>query len=93
MAAKDTQYDIQRLTGKCASSDEALAPGDVYYAVLLDPPLEAREADGATAGQGGLDFIRRDVSEAAWAAGWRTWSASTTSSGGLIFALSGIPSS
>ncbi|MDP7030168.1 MAG: hypothetical protein QF733_08105 [Phycisphaerales bacterium] len=58
MAGVDGRYQVARSTGRCASSGEALQPGDACIAALCEDP----ESDG---------FARLDYSVAAWDAGAR----------------------
>lgn len=77
-----TTYDIQRPSGVCAATGEPLVPGEVYYAALVDPPLEERQAidEAADSGRskktdktddGEPPMLRVDISEAAWDADFR----------------------
>lgn len=73
----DPTYDIPKITGVCAASNRPLAPGEKYFAVLLDPPPEARALAEDSEKQedapklDNLGFIRRDVAMEAWDNGWR----------------------
>lgn len=72
----DLTYDIPKITGVCAASNRALVPGEKYFAVLLDPPPEARALPEGSEKQedakpDNLGFIRRDVALEAWENGWR----------------------
>lgn len=44
-------FEVTRCTRRCAATDKPLAPGDIYYSVLM--------ADGS-------EVVRRDYSPAAW---------------------------
>ncbi|MEM9414621.1 MAG: hypothetical protein AAGA29_03980 [Planctomycetota bacterium] len=73
-------YDIQRPTGECAASGRVLAPGETYYAVLVDPPEQERIAAQAEGDKpvektkdanGELPLIRIDISTESWDDGFR----------------------
>ncbi len=73
----DPTYDIPKITGVCAASNRPLEAGEKYFAVLLDPPPEARalpedgEKQEDAPKLADLGFIRRDVAMEAWDHGWR----------------------
>jgi len=68
-------YDIERLTGQCAITGQALSPGEQYIAALveIDPTASDAPADNAgkqaTAQNAGLKRI--DISIEAWLQGHR----------------------
>ena len=68
----DSDYDIQRRTGTCDASGRELQPGETFFGVLLDPPLEEMlEASKGAEKKNALGFIRRDISKEAWESGYR----------------------
>ena len=58
-------YDVQKPSGVCVATGRALEPEEVCYSVLVDIPVEEREADDA------VGMKRVDVSEGAWGQGFR----------------------
>lgn len=67
MSQLSNTYDIQRPTGVCAATGRELAPGEIVYAALVDPPAEDRsEEQRKPNDKGELPMLRIDVSSDAW---------------------------
>lgn len=77
-----THYEIQRVTGVCASTGRTLEPGEAYYATLCElseaefAELEALRKEGKAQGHrfsaaDALGIKRVDVSLPAWQEGFR----------------------
>lgn len=71
MSQLQNTYDIQRPTGVCAATGRELAPGEIVYAALVDPPAEERpepepKAKDKQSSGGELPMLRIDVSSEAW---------------------------
>ena len=67
MSQLQNTYDIQRPTGVCAATGRELAPGEIVYAALVDPPAEDRsEEQRKSNDKGELPMLRIDVSSDAW---------------------------
>ncbi len=67
-----TTYDIERPTGRCAFTDEPLAPGEAYMATLVDlDPEQQTSAEPPKSAAAALGFKRLDVSWRAWQEGKR----------------------
>lgn len=62
-----TNYEIPRTSGVCASTGRTLEPGETYYAVLVDVPLQQQ----AEQPHNSLGLARLDVSTQAWEQGFR----------------------
>ena len=60
-----TNYDVQRPSGTCHATGQALEPGDECYSALVDVPPEQRAAGDD------LGMRRVDVSVEAWRDGYR----------------------
>lgn len=86
MTQLNSSYDIQRPSGQCASTGKMIAPCEMYFVALIDPPLDAHDTtpqgDKSEAGKTEStkskkpaaeepQWVRVDVSEAAWASGYR----------------------
>lgn len=72
-----TNYEVDRPSGQCALSDQAIEPGDSYYATLAeltDEEIAEAKAQMAKTGKNTLNPLglkRVDVSIAAWDEGKR----------------------
>ncbi|MEM1354757.1 MAG: hypothetical protein AAGC44_04500 [Planctomycetota bacterium] len=71
-----TTYDLQRPSGVCAATGDALIPGDPCFVALVDPPLEEREAQAENTKPkpndgGDPPLLRVDLSAKAWDTGFR----------------------
>lgn len=67
MSQLSNTYDIQRPTGVCAATGRELAPGEIVYAALVDPPAEDRSEEQCKPNdKGELSMLRIDVCEEAW---------------------------
>jgi hypothetical protein len=64
-------YEIPRTTGVCASTGRTLEPGEAYFAVLIDVPVELRQAESTECKAADLGLQRVDVSTEAWEGGYR----------------------
>lgn len=71
-------YEIPKTSGVCASTGRELAPGEPYYAALVDlPEGQPEEQDAGSAKDksaealGALGLCRIDVSHEAWDGGYR----------------------
>lgn len=60
-----SNYEVQKGSGVCSATGEALEAGQACYSVLMDIPAEEREAGDD------LGMRRVDVSSAAWDRGFR----------------------
>ena len=67
-------YDVQRHTGRCAITGQALEPDDIYVAALVDAP-QATDADASPGKKAGGETTpglqRVDISLEAWDQGHR----------------------
>lgn len=71
-------YEIPRTSGVCASSGRELAPGEPYYAALVELPADQPAGDVADTGKDkaadalkALGMCRIDISREAWEGGYR----------------------
>ena len=66
------QYDIERITGHCAFSNQKLQPGETYYATLVElTPEEMEQLSKTDKTKSALGLKRIDVSAPVWEAGHR----------------------
>ncbi len=68
-------YEIPKTSGRCASTGRELAPGEPYYAALVDlpenAPVDEQSKDKAAEALRALGMCRLDVSIEAWEGGYR----------------------